>query len=286
MRSGAVEVGEAVLVQHAQHVLFVKDEDVIEALASHAAEEALTDGVDQRGTHRGANDSRASALGNSVELGAELVVTIADDELRSIAESRRVAELLSGPRLSGGPRHAAVHHALGVDVDDEEREDRPEPDVVRLQEVAGPDGVVSQEAVPALAPRWGGGSSAAHVPLNGSLRNADAEVQQLAADALRAPEAILLGHAPDELDGLRGKSRQCWWSRFRLQSPEESDARAVPARYWFGPDQQHGVAPVRGHAGEHDQEATLVRAKRGPFDGRANRQGFRLARSSAHVRLG
>jgi hypothetical protein len=32
------------------HVLFVKDEDVIEALASQAAEEALTDGVDQRGT--------------------------------------------------------------------------------------------------------------------------------------------------------------------------------------------------------------------------------------------
>jgi len=76
-----------------------------------------------------------------------------------------------------------VDHLLGVDIDDEEREDgavpecmqstqwtssteaygpsearerhrRSEPDVVGLQKIARPDGVILQEGVPPLAARW------------------------------------------------------------------------------------------------------------------------------------
>ena len=51
--------------------------------------------------------------------------------------------LLSRPSLARTPCDSDADHALRVDVDDEEREDRAEPDVVGLQEVGGPNGVVA-----------------------------------------------------------------------------------------------------------------------------------------------
>ena len=86
---------------------------------------------------------RSAGINRGLEQLDTRFVAITDDELRTIAESRRVAQLLGGPRLRGRSCHGDMHDALGIDVDDEEREDRPEPEVVRLKEVAGPDGVVS-----------------------------------------------------------------------------------------------------------------------------------------------
>ena len=43
-----------------------------------------------------------------------------------------------------------MHDCLAVDVHDEEREDRAEPDVVGRHIVAGPDGMVAQESPPTL----------------------------------------------------------------------------------------------------------------------------------------
>jgi hypothetical protein len=73
-------------------------------------------------------------------------------------------------------------------LDDEEGEHRPEDDVVRLQEVAGPDlaGVVVQERRPALTPRPRT-SSRATVLLDRSLADVNAELEQLAPDALCTP---------------------------------------------------------------------------------------------------
>src|SRR6266851_1525761 len=44
-----------------------------------------------------------------------------------------------------GAGHRNVDHALGVHVDDEEREQWAEPIIVGLQEIAGPDGMVAQK---------------------------------------------------------------------------------------------------------------------------------------------
>src|SRR5205085_561782 len=41
------------------------------------------------------------------------------------------------------------------------------------------------------------------VLLDRALADADPQLQQLALDALSAPEVILAGHPPDERDGLR-----------------------------------------------------------------------------------
>jgi hypothetical protein len=79
-----------------------------------------------------------TALCGTFEVGAELAVVVANDELGPDAEGRRLPELLRRPLRRWVPRYPDMHDLFGVDVDDEERKDRPEPDVVGLQDIARP----------------------------------------------------------------------------------------------------------------------------------------------------
>jgi len=58
-----------------------EDDDVIEALAADAAEEAFTGGVHKRRAFGGLQNVNARAFGDAVKLAAELGVAITDDEL-------------------------------------------------------------------------------------------------------------------------------------------------------------------------------------------------------------
>jgi hypothetical protein len=86
--------------------------------------------------------------------------------------------------------------AAGTQVDDEEEEDRAEKEVVALDEIAGPDvlGVILDEGGPGLAARLA--SAGPHVLLDRSPAHADANLEQLATDALGSPEMIPGGLAP------------------------------------------------------------------------------------------
>ena len=52
---------------------------------------------------------RPEGLSSAVEVDAELVVPIANNETRSLAERRAVAELLRCLLLGGSPRYGHVH---------------------------------------------------------------------------------------------------------------------------------------------------------------------------------
>src|SRR5450432_3227234 len=93
-----------VLGEHCEEMALAQDDDVIETLASHAAEEALTSGIHVWRTHGGLDDPRSEGLGSEIEFGAELAVPIADDELGPDAERSRIAELLRRPLLTGSSR--------------------------------------------------------------------------------------------------------------------------------------------------------------------------------------
>ena len=106
-----------------------------------------------------------------------------------------------------------------------EHEDLAEPDVVGLHEVARPRDVIPQEGRPALP--VAAGPRATHVPLDGSLADADAELEQLAAEALRAPARIAGGHSrisaaravggrPDGRERRRQNARQPAWCQRRI----------------------------------------------------------------------
>lgn len=73
---------------------------------------------------------------------------------------------------------------------------------MRLGEIAGPRGigVVRQEGGPALTTMIP--PNAALVLLERALADLDAEIEQLAVDALRAPQAITLGRVAYQVDGV------------------------------------------------------------------------------------
>ncbi len=89
---------EAVLLQHVLEVPLAEDDDVIEALAPDAAEEsALANGIHERSSDCRPKNADGSALCGTVEVGTELPVVVADDELAPEAEWRGFAHLQCRP---------------------------------------------------------------------------------------------------------------------------------------------------------------------------------------------
>jgi hypothetical protein len=73
MRSCLVEVG-CIRTQDAVELLLMQDEQMIEALTSHTAQESLTDGIGSRGVIGGFENLDATCLSNLREGHSKLVV--------------------------------------------------------------------------------------------------------------------------------------------------------------------------------------------------------------------
>ena len=84
---------------------------MVEAFAPDAPQKAFAHRIHQRRLHRRAQDANPGALGQAIEVGTELVVAVADEDLRASPEGRRVAQLLRGPLLGGRARHRNVDDA-------------------------------------------------------------------------------------------------------------------------------------------------------------------------------
>jgi hypothetical protein len=81
MRPGFVEV-EHVLPSDVFQLLLAEEEYVVESLAPQAADKPFGNGIHVRGPHGGLDHPCADALGNAVELGAELLVSVSNQESR------------------------------------------------------------------------------------------------------------------------------------------------------------------------------------------------------------
>ncbi len=143
-----------------------------------------------------------------------------------------------------------MDHALGVHVDDEEGEQRPEPNVVDLQKVTGPNGVVAQERLPALTPMRCGWCSSVHVSLDSALGDTDSELQKFTADSLRSPQPILGCHAPNERNDVGGDAGLVRSSTPRPPTPPEPKSFTVPTKQGLGLDQEQGAGPSRNEPRE------------------------------------
>jgi hypothetical protein len=105
-----VEVGD-VLGQDPLQVPLAEDQDMIDALAADAPEEALADGVRARRPNRRQDHVDAATGRDPCEGGAVLGVVVVDQEARPRPLRRRLAELLGDPRVAGRSGDAHVHHA-------------------------------------------------------------------------------------------------------------------------------------------------------------------------------
>src|SRR5207245_2036088 len=95
-------------------------------------------------------------------------------------------------------------------------------------------------------------SRAAHVPLNGSLADADAWLEQLATDALGTPAWVAPRHLADE----RGTRRRRSSRPPRATPPERAESCAMPTENGRGLDEQGCFTPSwRDLRGENNREA-------------------------------
>src|SRR5665811_136441 len=130
-----------------------EQEQMVEGLAPQAADKSFTDGIHVRGPHRRLDDPGTHALGNAIEYGSEFLVAVSNQKPRRQAVYGRVAQLLRRPLLRRVSRGRHVDLLARPLVHQEEKEQRPEEQVVGLHEVAAPDvmRVVLDERRPSLA---------------------------------------------------------------------------------------------------------------------------------------
>src|SRR5215469_11452647 len=198
MRPYLVEIGH-IGMEHTVELPLLQDEQVIEALASHTAQEALTDGIGSRRVVGRFEDLDATGLGNPRESHAKLAIVIPDEILRPHTKGRSFAKLLGHPGVSGRACHADVDHLTRVQEGVEEGKQRAEEQVSHRKKVAGPDllGMGTQERLPGLS-MWSCGAHSSHVFLNSALTNVDAQLEQFATNTLCSPESVVPGHLLDQ----------------------------------------------------------------------------------------
>ena len=243
-----------------------ENDDVVQTFASGTANESFTNGIHQRRLDCCAQDVCASPLRNTVEFGAKLAVIVPNDELRSLPEGRDVAELLRCPLPGRCPSDADMNHAFRIDVNQKERKDGPKPDIIGLQEIAGPHCMVLQKCSPVLSAREFRWSGLAHVSLDCALCDSNTKLQEFAADPFRAPQDIFRGHTVDECDDVWVNSGSTAFSILRFPTPEEPKSLTMPTDHRCRFHQQKSIAPMWQKARKQDNQAALMGPENGTFD--------------------
>src|SRR6185503_11017029 len=110
--------------------------------------------------------------------------------------------------------------------------------------------MVLQEGRPTLAAA-AAAANATHVLLDRPLADLDPDLEQLAADALGAPESPSRRHVADELDRLGWQRRRL--PRARSSPPEQAEAGTLPAQNGLRLDDGDRATPRRQQARADEQ---------------------------------
>jgi hypothetical protein len=70
-----------------------------------------------------------------------------------------------------------------------------------------------------------------HVPLDRSLCDADAELQEFSANAFGSPQPALGRHAPDERDDIESDARFAGAGRAAYSTPQDTESRTVLSKH-------------------------------------------------------
>jgi len=138
MRSDLIEV-LGIGMQDTIQLLLLQDEQVIETLATHTAEEALADGIGTWSMIGRFENFDATGLGNPREGHAKFAIVIPDEIFRPHTKGGGEPSLLRRPSIRGRACHADVNHFARVQEGVEEGEQRAEEEIGHGQEIARPD---------------------------------------------------------------------------------------------------------------------------------------------------
>ncbi len=124
------------------------------------------------------------------------------------------------------------------------------------EQVGRPDGmrVIGQEGTPALAGR--ARASPPAIAPNGAGADPDSQLEELAANALGAPERVLLGHGCNQFPDFHAQARSTQ-SPAGAPPPIEPPTQAVPADDCLRPDENQMPPPIAMESAD-DQPEQLV----------------------------
>lgn len=256
MRSSLVEVHD-IRFEKAVQLLFLEDQEVIQAFSSHTSQKAFTDGIRLWGSVRRSKDVDAARGCYSREFRPEFAIIIPDQIIWRVSIGSRFSQLLRYPGIAGRARHIDMNDLSRLQLDDEERKKRAEEEVRDLQEIACPYfcRMVAQERFPGLStqPFAADGS---HIFLNRAFTHPNIEFEKLTANTFRSPEPIVCGHLLDQADRL-GRELRLSLMRLRCALPEQTEKLTVPAeeRLWL--DKQKRLFPGSDHPGKEHQKKTI-----------------------------
>src|SRR5450759_1555935 len=205
MRAIMVVVVEE-LHQYPPQVALADRNQVVEALPAGCPHPTLGDRVRAGRPNRGPQTLDSQAGGALAKVGAPDPVTVMDQGSRLAVPGRGFDQLPPDP---GGGRmggHVEMDKLATPMTDEEDDVERLEGQRLNDEKVGGPDrlSMVGKEGAPALAGRSQMATPA--VAPDRARTDHDAELEELAADALGAPERVLVGHGGDQLANLRAQS--------------------------------------------------------------------------------
>ncbi len=134
MRPGLVEVLNRG-TQDTMQLLLLQDEQVIETLATHAAQKPFTDGIGPWCVIGRFEYLDAAGCGHVRETGSKFAITITNEILRRLSIGGCLSQLLCGPGIGRRAGDTHMDHFARMQFDNEEGEQRTKEEIGDRQEV-------------------------------------------------------------------------------------------------------------------------------------------------------
>src|SRR5436190_629854 len=243
------------------------DQQPVETLLAHAANETLGVGVRLWRADRCVDDADPLAAEHLVEGGGELAVAVVDEEPRPLEQvgEAEVAGLLGDPAAGRVRGAAGKVDAAAAYLKKEQHVKAAESDRLDGEEIARQHArrLLAQECPPAQlrTPRRGlKASSREHSP-NCARRNREAELQQLAGDPLIAPPGVLARKPQYQPSQLAVERRTA--HPFRRLRPPAPHQLAMPAQQRLRRHRQLVSPPIRKQTRKRGDEGAIGRLQPG-----------------------
>lgn len=187
-------------------VSVAKNDHVIQAFASDAANEALTHCVRFGRTYGCPENVDPPVFGYARESLSIFAVVVTDQKAGSFVVRGGFSHLLGNPDVTRCACDAVVHYPARPQLNYEVHEDHAEQQVVGLHKIAGPYFVdmVANKGRPGLPPLdWRQSPTCtSHVLFDRTLVDLDRELEQFALNSFGSPRSIAHRHFFNQRDGF------------------------------------------------------------------------------------
>lgn len=235
---------------------------MVEAVSSQSPDPPFGVGVLPRRPERRPDLGEPESGDSVLEVVAINLVVVTKQEAARQLERTRLDHLLGSPFGRRMACDVEMEDPSPFHAQHEEHVDDVEGDGGNDREVDGQGLVemVVQEGSPALSrPRWD--VALGHISLDGALANGDAEFEQLAVNARRAPADVRVGHLDDELADVLVDAGSADSSFSTLPSPEQLETFSVPANDGLGLDHDECISPPDPEARQQRPQSSVERSE-------------------------